>query len=163
MEDPGPDSSGPPSSGTLGTPESSGSRCSRSCSEPPLSRGSPYDSSDSKVSSDSRCSSGTSDSRRLSGSASSTESSQCPTPGALEVPDDKRRRRRSVDSRASRCSVNSTKLKSLKQLADKAVEVGTLNLEFIRLLNLFVSTSVLLTLCHTMLITYLTMCYKLCV
>lgn len=41
----------------------------------------------------------------------------------LTVDDKFRKRRRSVDSRASRCSVNSTKLKSLKLLVDKAVEV----------------------------------------
>ncbi|XP_046676294.1 tubulin monoglycylase TTLL3-like [Homalodisca vitripennis] len=36
--------------------------------------------------------------------------------------DKQRKRRRSAESRASRCSVNSTKLKSLKLLVDKAVE-----------------------------------------
>ncbi|XP_054283024.1 tubulin glycylase 3A-like [Macrosteles quadrilineatus] len=118
MEDPGLDSSGP-STASLGT-MSSESRCSRSSSEPPISRCTTYDSSDKQT--DSRCSSGTPDSRRPSDSISGTDSPQSPPPSSLEVPDDKRKRRRSIDSRVSRCSVNSTKLKSLKQLADKAVE-----------------------------------------
>lgn len=50
-----------------------------------------------------------------------------PLPITSPLPsDDKlRKRRRSAESRVSRCSVNSTKLKSLKLLVDKAVEVRT--------------------------------------